>query len=192
MPTQRTVTVYKFSELNPKAQKQAIEDYQRVQGENFDSKRLTENFAERLDEVGLPSKKVNWSLSSSQGDGVAFYGLINLREYVKKNDLTAKYKPIEGHFMDTSTSIEQKGSHHYNHANSMKLEMEAPEDLTPGEQALFKQLHDHIEEHIKSLSRELEKIGYSEIEYESSEEVAREALSEDEVDFDKDGHRSRY
>ena len=192
MPKIREIQVYSFSELSPAAQKKAIEKWQRLEHENLDSDRITEMFKERLEEKGLPSKDINWSLSSSQGDGVAFYGTLSTTKYVEKNNLKKKYQSIAGLFMDINASIEPVGGRRYSHANSMKLEMDvesSSSDLTPAQTKLLRELHDHIADDIKKTSREFEKDGYKEIEYMTSEENAKETIEANEYEYDVNGNQ---
>lgn len=190
MPSTKTVTVYKFEELSPTVQKKLIEKWQRDAHEFFEASTLTDSFKQSLEEVGLPSDDVNWSLSYSQGDGVGFYGNFSIGEYLKKNKLTAKFKGlkplIDG--MDINASLGRR-SHHYNHWNNMTVDLEVQGDVTPEQEKLLKQLDEHIQEHVKAFSKQLEKEGYQEIEYQTSEEQARESLTNDDLDYDQNGRR---
>lgn len=85
---------YKFGELSPRAQKHAIEYFQKLQYEDLDTRFLTEQFEEKLDELGLPSDKISWSLSWSQGDGVVFPGRFDVKEYLEKNNLRDAYASL--------------------------------------------------------------------------------------------------
>jgi hypothetical protein len=184
--------VYTFSELSPAAQKKAIEKWRKIASENFDATMLTENFQQILEEKGLPDKDIRWSLSSSQGDGVAFYGTFDIVEYIKKNKLTTKYKDLMKVLPYNFTSqISRRGSHHYDHYNTMEVDIagEGDYEMTPAQEALLKQLHDHIAKDIVEVSKKLEKIGYDEIEYQQSEEQAREYLGQDDDEFDESGKR---
>jgi hypothetical protein len=196
MPSQRTVTVYKFTELAPKVQQKLIDREIKYLHENFDADYLTDFFKERLEKAGLPHEDVQWSLSSSQGDGVAFYGRFNLRDYIKENNLALQYSDLTpGVLMDVSAEIVRKGSHRYNHSNSMQLEIIPGGELTKAEESSLKSLDDHIASHInhiashiKDVSRELEKLGYSDIEDSTSEERAREQLENNDLEYDEKGH----
>lgn len=97
---------YKFEELSPTAKKRAIEKFQQYAHEDFDVKQLTETFKERLDEVGLPSDDIRWSLSYSQGDGVGFSGHIDIKDYLKKNKLSKDYASL---FAPAYEDVEKEG-----------------------------------------------------------------------------------
>lgn len=53
----------------------------------------------------------------------------------------------------------------------------------------FKDLEEDVKEWVKDTSRELEKIGYDEIEYRGSDEAISETLIANEYEFDEDGER---
>jgi hypothetical protein len=53
----------------------------------------------------------------------------------------------------------------------------------------FQALEEDVKEWVKDTSRELEKIGYDEIEYRGSDEAISETLIANEYEFDEDGER---
>lgn len=191
MPTQRTIDVYKFEELSPQAKKHAMEKTRQYLMEDYDSKRLTESFAEQLDEVGLPSDKIYWQLSYSQGDGVGFYGRIDLDEYLEKNRLKSKYA---GLYEDDFNAylvfeIEQVGSGRYYHANTMRVELHSRgQDPTPKQDKLLDSLREHVQEQVRELSRQFEKQGYDDLEYTSSDENVVDFIEANEYEFDAAGN----
>jgi hypothetical protein len=71
-----------FAELNPEAQETARQWFREVcEWDSTDSDRLTEQFQQDLEsEYGMGGMTVWWSLSSCQGDGVAFKGEPNIEE----------------------------------------------------------------------------------------------------------------
>lgn len=192
MPREHTITVYKFDELSPKAKKRALEEWQRLSDEHFDASSLTESFAYRLEELGLPHDKIGWRLSSSQGDGVAFYGKIDLEEHLKKNSLVKKYQVLAGLIDggDLAVKIEKNRSlHMYDHYNTMDLEMDISRDLSPAEEKKVKELEEEIQEQIVAVSRQLEKVGYDEIEYQNSDEYLTESIEANDLEFDVSGNQ---
>lgn len=189
MPTERTITVYKLDELSPAARKKAIASLQDDLNQTFDSSELTEFFKAQLDEYELPSGDIRWSLSSSQGDGVAFYGNLDLPRYLKKRGLLGKYKSIAKFFDDISVKIiKAQAFHQYDHWNTMRVELDAPH-TTAAQEKRFNQLEADILEHIQAVSRELERLGYKEIEYQTSEEVAVEMADANDYEFDEQGNQ---
>jgi hypothetical protein len=133
MPRQVTFTAYKLDELSPKARAHAIETEREALGQDYDGSRLTEMFAEMLGEKGFPTNDIRWSLSSSQGDGVAFYGPIDLDIFLKsesaQNRLSHEENKIcrellnDGVYDSQNPRISKRGAFHsYDHWNTMVLE----------------------------------------------------------------------
>src|SRR5687768_16706456 len=101
MPEERTIveTLYTFDELDDRGKDKAREI---VGGWNaeWEAECMTYQFEEFLAERGLPIEKIEWSLSSCQGDGVAFYGSIDVEKYLRflkswsQFRLLHKYKPV--------------------------------------------------------------------------------------------------
>lgn len=190
MPTEYTATSYKFHELSPKAKERAIEKGRQWLWDDVDAKDLTEWFSERLEEVGLPSEDVRWRLSYSQGDGVAFYGKMDLEEYVAKNKLKSKYKDL---FKDdfeayVTFEIDRRGSGNYDHWNTMRVECYASHrDPTQKQAELLDELREHVQEQAATVSREFERAGYDAIENKTSDEAVAEYLEANDYDFDASG-----
>src|SRR5271166_349954 len=87
---------YKFDELSPDAQEHAIEKW-REQGwdwDDHDTKQLTEFFGQELEALGLPNENVHFSLGHVQGDGVSFEGKLDVKEYLKKQNLLRDYASL--------------------------------------------------------------------------------------------------
>ena len=187
--TKREIDVYKFDELSAKAKDRAITDY-RHSGAAFDSsdtELLSETFREALDEKGFPSDDVRWRLSSSQGDGVAFYGQLDLDKYLRVNKLKSKFPALSKVADDIAANIEKVGPHMYDHWNTMRVYFEPQIDLTDAQKAQLDKLEDAIKEHIKETSRELEKAGYADIEYREGDEEIAETIRANDYEFDENG-----
>lgn len=186
-----TVTTYEFSELDDKAKQVAIEWMRRVENEDFDSSSITEMFCERLDELGYPhdgQTSVQWSLSYSQGDGVAFYGPVDLLAVAKRlldRNEARKVKRIVDKGVLTITL--SRLTHHYSHYNTMGVDYEYLADPIP---EVVTKLIDLIKADIKDVSRKLEKIGYAEIEYRNSDEYLTDLIEGNDYEFYKDGRRA--
>lgn len=189
MPIKREIYVYQFDELSPKAKARAIEAYREIAWEDIDSQMITDNFQERLDELGLPSDNVRWRLVYSQADGVAFYGAFDIEGYLTANKLLTEFGALRALDPPLYAKIEKAGPHMYDHWNTMRVSLEPQTDLTPKSAALLTKLEKHIAQHIKDVSRELQKIGYEEIEYRTSDEAIAEVLQNNEYKFDAEGDR---
>lgn len=172
---------YPFSELSEKVQKKVIEQEQQALGEDLDVDIITDFMRERLHNLGLPEKDIRWRLSYSQGDGVAFYGMIDLEAYLKANK---KALGTEDHrsykrLLDKDVRFEIQGANsRYHHWNSMRVELLYSGRLDGKIPMSAYALQGRLQNHVKDLSRELEKEGYEEIEYQTSETMARDHVVE--------------
>jgi hypothetical protein len=188
---QRVIDVYEFDELSAKAKDRAITKY-RESGAAFDTddtEAVSDMFRETLKEKGLPTDDVRWRLSSSQGDGVSFYGRFDVDEYLQANKLKSKFPALKGVANDIVGNIEKIGPHMYDHWNTMRVYFEPQVDLTERQNAELEKLKEFAAAHIQKVSRELEKAGYEEIEYREGDGQIAEILRENDYEFDVDGDR---
>ena len=250
MPQTLKIQIFKFSELEGAARNRALEWGRKVSHENYSSEFLTEIFEEQLKDRGyeFDEPKIGfrtyWSLSSCQGDGVAFYGRLDLDELAKKDPVimhllrkaarlvTIRYRgKTRTPFCEAASNVdcwtfnvEIEGSNgHYHHWNSMNVTCQVdihddPKDcLDPvldgpydekreriywtkpfkehppkfyGLPDISLEIEEHIQERVQEISRELEKMGYDDIEYRTSDEVVIEFIEANEYDFDEDGDRT--
>jgi len=185
MPKKHTLTTYSFNELSDKAKKKAIAVLQQSESENLPAHFVTEMLAEKLEATGYPSDKLMWSLSNSQGDGVAFVGRIDLDLVVPrlfKGDKAARLLALleEGHIR---IDITTKGR--YCHSMSMLLDLTYSGD--DKDVALVDGLEEAILADIRRLSKEMEKIGYDQIDALTSEEAVIESAIANDMEFTKEG-----
>ena len=202
MPRKVETEIFTFRELPKKGQEKAIQDW-REAGHSLDfiGDDLSEVFKAELNALGLPDDNVQWSLGYSQGDGVAFYGTIDVEEYLRKNKLLKKYKSIAA---DTSAQLQGENSR-YHHWNSMQVLVyyegdeirdlpevgSGPKEWRPvtDKEKLLAEFEEHLKEHIEEVSRTLEKMGYDEIEYLQSDEQIADTLEANEYEYTADGKR---
>lgn len=212
VPRKEERLVYKFEELSPEAKERAMEEY-RNKGwdwDEHDTQMLTEYFEEQLEELGLPSGDVRWSLSYSQGDGVAFYGKVDIRDYVLKNNLATPLgflsliDALSNDEAEIVIEIEKsKTFHHYDHWNTMVVTSYVNTYGDPGIpgskrwprrvgrpviERKTRELTEVIRKHVREISKKLEESGYREIEYKSSDEVISENIIANDYEFDEDGN----
>jgi hypothetical protein len=188
-----------FWELNRQAQDTAITE-ERERPERFDwndAAILTEDFKMQLAERGFPNVEVFWSLGYCQGDGVAFYGSVYPEDLKKKDPPARKFIEALEKAGDVLSIGIAGENNHYHHWNSMtvEVEFESEEDCLPprlriARPVLREQLEEYLAEKVKEISRELEKSGYAEIEYRTSEGAVRDDLRESEHLYEKDGTRA--
>lgn len=193
MPRKVEVVVYEFSELSGKAKARAIRDL-RDSGMN-DVDRLTDIFKDDLqNHYGLGELEVCWSLGSQQGDGVAFWGPVNIKAFVQADMGAKEFRGLVGR-----VSAEIKHSDRYCHSNSMDVEVShqgddrdlSPEDWDPRDisDKTPVDFQEYLEGRIKEISKELEKMGYAEIEYENSDEAIAETIEGNGFEFLENGKR---
>lgn len=199
--TVRTV-VYKFSELSPTSQQKAIDKWCQQESENLDIQPITDMFREYLDSMGYEgADRLEWSLAHCQGDGVAFYGHItgdNLKKVIgrlfpgkaHKNDRAILNKMVDEGLIDARINT-TSFSNHYSHWNTMDVVVDAYHNQTVRREGLINALQEAMGEDVKTISRKLEKDGYEEIEYLTSEEQAQEYFTSEGVEFREDGRLYR-
>lgn len=193
-----TVTTYEFDELSDKAKKHALEKYH-ADGVDHQivNEDLTEYFNYLLGEHGLSGLDVRWSLNYCQGDGVAFYGKVDLDEFFSKNPELAEEHKVAITLADGAYAVDglkiTKDNPHYDHYNSMGLEYDilaadrdgVPYDATPVEGFL-----DEFRGFIKDLSRELEIKGYKSLEERYDDRVLAAEIKDQGFLFTASGSRA--
>lgn len=161
-------TVYTFSELSDEAKQKAIEGYR--EGLQYDN--LEMFMQDQLTEHLLPKYKITpanvttmFSLGYSQGDGAMFEGTVQFKAW----------------------TIRVKHYGHYYHYNSKTIESitstktgEEPSDK------VWKRVFDEFEPLYVTICKELERYGYDEIEYQSSDDTISNWLAND-YEFNEDG-----
>lgn len=185
----RTDTVYEFSELSEASQQKALEQIAQGNHELFDSDQLLDTFKETLTEWGFPTETVEFSLSYSQGDGVAFYGNIALEKYLRKTKQLTKFRERLRRipFDNVEATIGRNSfGHHYSHYNTMQLDL-VLYDATEWQESQAEDWTDIILEDIRTVSRQLEKLGYAELEHVASRDYIIEQIEANEWEFTADG-----
>ena len=169
-----TINLYNFDELSDEAKITALEEHNENNDFDFLSELLNEDLRNLLEEnkINSDDEKLFYSLSYSQGDGVCFVG-------------NFEYKGV-------NIGVKHDNGHYY-HNNSVYIEAEEIDD--DGDDDLkndvLKVITDEAEAEFEELYKEIcdkiEKIGYSEIEYENSEEAFKELCEANEYTFEKNG-----
>lgn len=192
--------LYTINELSEAARCKALEWYRLNRATDFDCELVHEEFQEILAEKGYPTDRLYWSLSHCQGDGVAFYGVIQDPVQVMQRVCPELYgllyvylsmadgEPSDAIYNDFLFEIVRTGSYHYNHYNTMGVWLTTYDDNFPDEVSeLLKRITAAIEEDVKETSRYLEKLGYDELEYLESDENLLEELRNNDFLFTVDG-----
>lgn len=171
-----TVRRYLFEELGEEAKERAITRMQNRLHEWIDEREITDYLTGKLEEAigGESELEIMYSLSYSQGDGVALYG----RLYAKQcPNLTL---PEGTHHIEL---VKNSWANHYSHYNTFNIEAYdvdyEPIDLTGSV----------IETQLRDLCKELERVGYKYIELATNRESAISYLEENYGDeFSLDGY----
>jgi hypothetical protein len=192
----RTVTktyhVFNFSELEPKVQEKVLEKYKRLEDwcwDSTDSDNLTESLREKAQEGGFQEGvKVLWSLSSCQGDGVAFDGLYEVTdEFVARHGDDLNYdeqRRLHWLIKKFEVNARVRNGGRYTHWNSMTYEIECNyEDCIDYHMRdeklvidLLSKLHPLVKREVQDLSRECESTGYDDINYHYTDEYIKEEI----------------
>lgn len=163
----KTINLYEYSELSPKAKEKALNDWNEYNDDPFMQSHMINLLGEELDERGIKYGKqitgedpdVRYSLANCQGDGFMFIGTF---EY--------KGQPVK---------VEHSGplSNHYCHKYTASFEFG---DMKSKDVDAFKGAYMEI-------CDKLERAGYKHIEYITSEESFIEACEANGYTFREDG-----
>ena len=182
-----TVELFSITELDEKAQEKAIDYLREHDYYGFESSEIEELFKVKLDEYGLPTD-VEFSLGYRQGDGVAFYGDIDVEKLLKNIGEWEEYKWLVNQYELSATTTRNSYGSHYSHWNTMEVYMQREEEYHSSfSRMVGKKLWDLIKLRVVSVSRELEKLGYEMIEANQKKEHIIECAELNEMEFRKDG-----
>ena len=167
----KTITLYEYSELNPKAQKRALNDWRENVDDPFMQSHMINLLKEELDARGFKydedSIDVWYSLSHSQGDGFMFIGELYWKKY------TVNIKHSESRYCHSNTALitvlEKSGKY-----------AEYPLVAT-------QKTHDEFETMYHAICKTMEAIGYEQIEYTENEESFIETCEANDYTFREDG-----
>ena len=166
---QKTITLYDYSELSPKAQEKALAKWNETNDDPFMQSHMINLLKEELEERGIKydtdSIDVRYSLSSCQGDGFMFEGELVWGKY--------------------TIYIKHDGNAHYYHSNTASIEMQETDNLgfhieNETDEKAFDSLY-------KEICKKMERTGYEHIEYVTSEESFEQACEANEWTFREDG-----
>lgn len=187
-----TDTLYTYEELSDDAKEKARETIGQQNLEWLDSGDLAYMFEQIIEEWGFPSDDIQFSLGYSQGDGVAFYGSIDVDTYLRKAKRVTHYKLLKTGVEYWFTLKRNSWGTHYSHHNTMDLVYDATpwdwdKDLDPKRQALLEELYEELLEKKDDLSHECEWAGYKHMEWLCSDEYIAEQCEANEYEFLEDG-----
>lgn len=186
------IQLYKFEELSEEAQQNAIEKWRNDTYANGDSLFwFAESCKDYLCDLGFINPDVQYSLSYSQGDGLSFSaeGYTRLKETFLKY-LGEHHITIANYLIDNcSLKIKGNTGHYcYAHRSDIDLYLEiSGNQETPLIDELIESVQRDITDEYIAACRVLENDGYSQIEYEQSDEYITETLINNEYDFTVEG-----
>lgn len=184
------ILAYKYDELTDRAKERAVQDWIAT-CDYMVTDAVTEAIVDGLNEAGYLAgyKHVHWSLSHSQGDGVAWYlNSCTLFDYDKlilrligseEKDMQIAVKEYFTE-LDGYLRINHRYCGRYHHYNSMTVEhLELDK-----KHAFYKHVEefvDRVRQDIKGLSRRHETIGYDIIDSYHSHKAMLDTLGDDAV-----------
>lgn len=182
------LTVYKFSELSKEVQKVVVERYRNERDRTSDdSEQLAALLCEYLlEEHGIVAEDIYYRLSSSQGDGVAFYGELDLEALCSKHPSLLPLVNELGGTRRMWARIYRIGSH-YHHHNTMRLELGGD-----GDEANESPLHKKVTELLVTASKGAEAKGYEVLDSLRSDEALTEELENQDQEYTMDGREWSY
>jgi len=187
MRTIRT-KVYTFNELNKEEQETAIEKFRNDNYEHISLDMFEEDCLNTIKEKGFKDADLLYSLSYSQGDGLSFNssGLENsvlvsfFAEIMGEN----KEKQIQVLIDNLDFAIKVTGRYAFSSASDIGFDLEDYNHYnTDNCNEVVSKVRERIENYYLDLCKELEKIGYAEIEYFNSDEYIKETLIANEYEF---------
>lgn len=198
MPIERTTTetLYSYEELAefPEAQERARDKIGSWNAE-WEGENLSYQFELILEEQGFPTDKIEYSLGHSQGDGVAFYGSIDVNHWLTVNKRLTYYRTLRTY--DPYARIDKNSwGTHYSHYNTMDVIAGASfhtdwwpfeDNTTDRKTQMLGELRYELEESVQDMSHKLEKFGYDIIEHAYSDEAVRESCEANEHLFTEEG-----
>jgi hypothetical protein len=177
---QVNVEVFRSDELKGKSREKMLQFGREIIRNDY-SITLKEDIKYFIEEkYGISTSRLEYNLNYCQGDGVAFYGNLDLDKLQEKNpEITKILDNLEG--IDYSIEI-QCCSYNYHHKNSMNVVVESNSD----NENLLK-LREFINSLLREASVDAEYYGYSIIENQESDELVVNYFNANGFEFLKDG-----
>lgn len=196
MPTQKTVTVYKFDELSDSVKKKVVDK----QRENFEFfyEFVLEDAKQILEMLGFYDIKISYSGFYSQGDGASFTGKFNsskfdsskIIEYAPKDlvlhGIAKQIKEVCDGYESVNFNL-YRASHHYSHENTVGVDYIYFSEKNTNEEIIEwgdKQKDD--EDHLLVLSRHIMCWIYNQLRTEYEYQMSDEQITQQLIDLDHD------
>ena len=188
----KTIQIYNFNELSHEAKETAINNFRDNYEINLDF--FNDEAKEIIKERGFKGNiKLQYSLSSSQGDGLSFgcdyFDSEKLHEIFIEVLGSGKYKTIEVILNNSYFKLNGNDGHYcYSHKNDLEYIFDDNINAPNIEEVVGKVEKKLVEIYL-NLCEELEKIGYDEIDSQYSDEYISEILEINEYEFTEYGKR---
>jgi hypothetical protein len=188
------IEIFKFNELSEAAKETAIEQYRNSIDDVLWY--FSDDINEQLREENITLKKngLQYSLNYCQGDGLSFAGEFDVQKMVKMAlpNLSEKRQNVVNECIYSLYSSGNTGHYCYASKNDIDIEYNYPNldynkhsNLT----ALCEIVVEFTKDYYIALCNKFEKQGYSEIEYQYSNEGIIENIIDNDYDFTIDGKR---
>lgn len=146
-----------------------------------------------MEKRGLPVDDIRWSLSYCQGDGMAFYGDIDLDKFLEFYKLRSAWRILFDSGGNERFNFRLRTNNfHYNHYNTMypTLDCGVPVgEITEHQESKAREFREDLLSYAKELSHELEAKGYEILEGFESVSYVEDAINGNEWKFTEDGAR---
>jgi hypothetical protein len=186
------IPVFKFEELSDEVKASVRQKEYEFLSEMGDiAEQVKDFYSYRLQEMNYPVDDIRWSLSYCQGDGMAFYGHLDIDTLVKLRNrlMPGKGRSLPVTFFEEYIDITITCSNnHYDHYNTMHLSMDICHDITSAKRLdALKEFVGLIAEDMKETSKLLEREGYNLIEAMQESEYLDECIVSQDRDYYIDG-----
>ncbi len=196
MPTQKTVTVYKFNELSDSVKKKVVQK-ERENFEFFDEATLED--AEKLLEVfGFSDIEIQYNGFYSQGDGASFTGKFNssrlnlerMIDYAPKelvlHDIAKQIKEVCNRYEIVTFSL-YRASHHYSHEKTVGIDDTFFYQKDTNEEIVeWNDTQKNDEDYLLNLSRHIMRWIYNQLKTEYEYQMSDEQIIQQLTDLNHD------
>ena len=189
----KTIQVYNFNELSQEAKDTAINNFRDVHEIHLDF--FNDEAKEIISQRGFKGNiKLQYSLSNCQGDGLSFgcdyFDSQKLHEIFKEVLGSGKDKTIEILMNNYAYFTLDGNNSRYCYAHKNDLEYIFDDNINaPNIKEVVGKVEEKLVEIYLNLCKELEKMGYDEIEYQYSDEYIITELIEREYEFLENGKK---
>lgn len=177
------VNVFNFEELSESVRDKLIQKRVTLNSQNLDHEEVRNEIRLKLLEKGVSGGNIEYSLGHCQGDGVRVVGKLDSEPLLKQIKLPramAGLRPKD--FIITSVVKDR----HYTHCYTIDIEVDVNDDEGKFSGDIEK-LREQIDNYVKSALRDVESVGYDAIDAQTSEDVAKEQLMSQDVEYLSDG-----